>query len=101
MKLVLLIIRFFVGIIGYTVFINIRAYNRYGYYVYVSDEKVFDSSIEPNNPKIIDHGRLLQEKIIGLDKKIDGGDGKKEGKVRWAECYGIDCDEGWESRSYK
>ena len=101
-KLVLLIIGLFIiGIIGYIVYLNIRAYNKFGYYVYVSDEKVFDSTIDSKDPKILDHGRLLKDEIIGLDKKIDGGDGKKEGKVRWVECYGIDCDEGWESRSYK
>jgi len=101
-KLVFLVILFFIiGIPSYIIYINIRVYNRYGYYVHVTNENVFDSTIDPKNPKIIDHGRLLQEKIIGLDEKIDDGDGKKGGKIRWFECYGIDCDESWESRSYK
>ncbi len=101
-KLVFLVIVFFIiGIPSYIIYLNMRAYNRYGYYVHVTNENVFDSTIDPKNSKIVDHGRLLQEKIIRLDEKIDGGDGKKVGKIRWFECYGIDCDEGWESRSYK
>jgi len=97
----LVIVLFIIGILGYTIYANIRAYNKYGYYVYVSDENVFVSKIDPKNPKIIGHGRMLQKKIIRLDEEVDRGDGQKMGKIRWYECYGIDCDEGWESRSYK
>lgn len=101
-KIVFLVIVFLIiGIPIYIIYINIRAYNRYGYYVNVTDEKVFNAKINPLDPKIVFHGRVLKEHIIESDKKIDGGDGRKEGKVRWYECYGIDCDEGWESRSYK
>ena len=48
--------------------------------------------------KILDHGRMGKNKIITMDNEIDSGDGHKKGKIRWYECYGIDCDEGWESR---
>ena len=97
----LVIVLFIIGILGYTIYVNIQAYNKYGYYVYVSDENVFVSKIDPRNPKIIGHGRMLKKKIFKLDEEVDRGDGQKIGKIRWYECYGIDCDEGWESRSFK
>ena len=101
-KLTFLVIIFLIiGIPGYIIYLNIRAYNKYGYYVYVSDENVFVSKIDPKNPKILDHGRMLKKKIIRLDEEVDRGDGQKMGKIRWYECYGIDCDEGWENRSYR
>ena len=95
------IVLFLIGSIGYVIIVNIRAYNKYGYYVHVSDENMFLSKIDPKNPKIIDHGRMQKRKIISIDDEIDRGDGQKKGKIRWYECYGIDCDEGWQSRFYK
>lgn len=75
-----------------------KAYNQYGYFVHVSDEILFGSKIDPNNHhNVIDHGRSLKNDILKLDTKIDHGDGKNNGKVRWYDCYGIDCDEGWEN----
>ena len=101
-KLVLLgVIILIIGFIGYVIYANMRAYNKYGYYVRVSDEIVFDSKIDPGNPQIINHGRMRKEEIVELDEEIDGGDGPKMGKIRWYECFGIDCDEGWEGRSYR
>ena len=89
---------FLIGMIGYIVFINIRAYNKYAYYVHVSDEGIFSSKIDPKNTKILDHGRVEKGKIVNLDNEVDSGDGQEKGKVRWYECFGIDCDEGWENR---
>jgi hypothetical protein len=59
---------------------------------------VYASKINPQNPLILDYGRMLKAEIFEMDRKIDGGDGQKLGKIRWYECRGIDCDEGWESR---
>jgi hypothetical protein len=101
-KLVLLsVVILIIGFIGYIIYANMRAYNKYGYYVYVSDETVFGSKIDPGNPKIINHERMLKIEIVRLDEDIDSGDGQKMGKVRWYGCRGIDCDEGWESVYYK
>ena len=47
---------------------------------------------------IVDYGRILKDKIVIKDKDIDNGDGPFSGKLRWYNCNGIDCDEGWESR---
>ena len=70
-KLTFLIVIFLIiGIFGYIIYLNIRGYNKYGYYVYVSDENVFISKIDPKNPKIIDHGRMLKKKIIRLGESI-------------------------------
>lgn len=97
----LVIILLAIGIPIYILYLNIRAYNRYVYYVKVTDEKLFNAKINPLDPKILSHGRALKEEIIKADKDIDGGDGRKKGTIRWFECYGIDCDEGFESRFYK
>jgi hypothetical protein len=101
-KLAFLVIVFLIiGIPGYIIYLNIRAYNKYSYYVYASEENIFVSKIDPKNPKIISHGRMKKKKILSIDDKIDNGNGPKKGKVRWYDCYGIDCDEGWENISYK
>jgi hypothetical protein len=89
------------SIMGFAVYIlvlNIRAYNRYGFFVQVSDESVFASKMEKGDPRIVNHGRIKKDKIFRLDREVDSGDGPQNGKVRWYECYGIDCDEGWENR---
>ena len=100
-KLAILVVVFLIiGILGYIIYLNIRGYNKFSYYVYASEENVFASKIDPKNQKIIDHGRMIKKKIISMDNKIDNGDGPQTGKVRWYDCYGIDCDEGWENRSY-
>lgn len=85
------------GFIVYILVINMRAYNKYGFFVHASDESVFVSKIDPHDPRIVNHGRIKKEKIFELDREIDKGDGRRQGKVRWYECYGIDCDEGWET----
>ena len=42
----------------------------------------------------VEQTRLLTTDCENMDKKIDGGDGKNKGKVRWAACLqGPDCDE--------
>lgn len=96
-----IIVLFITGFVVYVLVLNMRAYNRYGFFVHVSDESVFTSQIEPCDPRIINHGRIKKEKIVGMDREIDNGDGRRKGKVRWYECYGIDCDEGWENRFSK
>lgn len=95
------IVVFIISIVGYTIYANLKVYQSYGYFVQVSAEDVFVSRLDPSNPLIVDHGRMLKEKIRLLDNKIDRGDGHKEGFVRWYGCSGIDCDEGWESHIYK
>jgi hypothetical protein len=89
------------GFFGFVIYKNIKAYSRYGYYVYGKDENLFEGKINPSDPKILEHGRVLLNEITKLDREIDDGDGSKRGKVRWIRCHGIDCDEGWESFAYK
>jgi hypothetical protein len=71
-------------------------YEKYGYFVQVSDEAVFQDSLASTDPHIVGRGRRLLAEIRPLDEDIDGGDGPTAGKLRWYVCSGIDCDEGWE-----
>lgn len=89
-----------IGVIANGVYRNMQSYSKYSYYVYSSDESVFASRIDPEDPRIIEHDRVTGSRVTSMDDEIDRGDGPKKGKVRWHVCFGIDCDEGWESRHY-
>ncbi len=78
---------------AYIVFINMQAYQKYGYCVVVEGVETFAKSPLPQDLKF--NGRILIKECIEKDKSIDNGDGPKKGKVRWYECTGPDCDEGW------
>ena len=75
----------------------INAYSKYGYYVLVENEEVFETELL-READVKDHDRALIVTIKNRDKSIDGGDGQNKGKYRWYVCKGIDCDEGWELR---
>lgn len=79
---------------------TMSGYQHYGYMVVVSDPVVFEKEIDPNDHRILEHGRYKLGEIMHKDHEIDGGDGKSKGLVRWYQCDGIDCDEGWERTAY-
>jgi hypothetical protein len=43
------------------------------------------------------YGRIPSQDCKQQDLLIDGGDGRHKGKVTWSMCWGIDCDENWET----
>ena len=71
-----------------------RGYKKYVVYVQVNTEAIFNNTLNPVDPQILDYGRKYKKEILDIDK----GDGPNAGKLRWYFCGGIDCDEGWESR---
>lgn len=71
-------------------------YDRYGYFVRVSDETVFNTVLSGEDSRLVEHGRILMPDIIAKDDTIDQGDGPDSGHLRWYQCSGIDCDEGWQ-----
>ena len=75
-----------------------RPYNRFVIFVHVKDENIFEDTLTPSDPRLLDFGRRTKEEIIATDTKKDNGDGPDSGKLRWYVCGGIDCDEGWETR---
>ena len=68
-----------------------KGYDAYGVVVQVNDEVVFNAPLKPSDTRIIAHGRKLMDEIIAMDKEFDQGDGPVKGKLRWYDCYGIDC----------
>lgn len=68
--------------------------SKYSNCVIVNDENIFVGEWlkYKTNPEL--HKTILTTECISYDNKIDGGDGFKTGKVRWAECLsGPDCNE--------
>ena len=87
--------------IGSCLYLNIKAYQKYGYYVLATDPSIFTQPLSSSSAGIEDRNRALIEDIVSMDNRIDGGDGPARGRLRWYTCVGIDCDEGWEQRSYQ
>ncbi len=75
-----------------------RSYRAYVIYVQVNSEDIFNNTLNPVDPQILDYGRKYKSEIFDIDNDIDNGDGPNAGKLRWYVCGGVDCDEGWESR---
>ena len=75
-----------------------RGYQKFVIYVQVNSEAIFNNTLNPADPRLLDYGRQLKKEIFDIDNDIDKGDGPNAGKLRWYVCGGIDCDEGWESR---
>ncbi len=75
-----------------------RSYRAYVIYVQVNNEDIFNNTLNPVDPQILDYGRKYKNEIFDIDNGIDNGDGPNAGKLRWYVCGGVDCDEGWESR---
>ena len=73
-----------------------KGYDQYAVFVQVSDEAVFNTTLDPSDSRIIDRGRRLKNEILIMDRDIDHGDGPDRGRLRWYVCSGIDCEEGWE-----
>ena len=73
-----------------------KGYDSYAYFVHVTDEAVYANILSENNTRITDHGRKLKADIILMDRDIDKGNGPNKGVIRWYDCKGIDCDEGWQ-----
>ena len=71
-------------------------YQKYAFFIHVKDESIFDAKIDPSDGRIIDKGRRLKDDILKMDRNVDTGNGANQGIVRWYDCSGIDCDEGWE-----
>jgi len=89
-------------LVGYCIKQNQKGYSRNVYYVQVSDPAVFDvKPINSSDSNIIAHGGISYERVNVLDFEVDKGDGDKNGNIRWYRCSGIDCDEGWQNRTYK
>jgi len=77
-----------------------KGYDNYAYFVQVNDEAVFTKILFEGDTRIIEHGRKLKIDVIAMDKDIDQGNGPNLGTIRWYNCMGIDCDEGWQ-RSFR
>jgi hypothetical protein len=73
-----------------------KGYDNYAYFVQVNDEAVFKDNLSEHDTRILDHGRKLKTDIIAMDKDMDEGNGPEQGKIRWYNCSGMDCDEGWQ-----
>ena len=86
----------FLGIPFYCYHSLTKGYDKFAIFVQVNEASIFKAQLNPLDSRIIDHGRLLKDEIIKMDKEIDNGDGANTGKLRWYLCRGIDCDEGWE-----
>lgn len=65
--------------------------------VCVVSEDVSDYKKELTSSTVGYYGRIPVQDCKEEDLLIDGGDGPDKGKVRWYICWGIDCDETWES----
>jgi len=77
-----------------------KGYDNYAYFVQANDEAVFAKILSEGDTRIIEHGRKLKIDVIAMDKDIDQGNGPNQGTIRWYNCMGIDCDEGWQ-RSFR
>ncbi len=77
-----------------------KGYDNYAYFVQVNDEAVFAKILSEGDARIVEHGRKLKIDVIAMDKDIDQGNGPNQGTIRWYNCMGIDCDEGWQ-RSFR
>ena len=62
----------------------------------VTDERAYSLPINTDSSLIVSKGRILKGEIVQLDREIDSADGNRKGRVRWYECRGLSCDEGWE-----
>ena len=71
-------------------------YDNYAYFVRVSDEAVYQATLSEDDTRIIEHGRRLKTDIVAMDKDMDLGNGPEKGTIRWYNCMGIDCDDGWQ-----
>lgn len=77
-----------------------KGYDNYVYFVQVNDEVVFKTILSERDTRILEHGRRLKNDVIAMDKNVDQGNGPDQGTIRWYNCMGIDCDEGWQ-RSFR
>ncbi len=71
-------------------------YDDYVYFVEVKNEELFSRVLQDEDVNIIAHGRRLKDKVTSLDIDKDNGNGAEQGNLRWYNCSGIDCDEGWQ-----
>ena len=65
--------------------------------VCVVSEDVSDYKKKLSSSTVGYYGRIPVQDCKEDDFLIDGGDGPDKGRVRWYICWGIDCDEAWES----
>lgn len=70
-------------------------YSKNAVCVAVDDVSIYEKKL--SSSKVEFDGRIPIQDCEEEDQMIDGGDGPHEGKVRWYICWGIDCDEAWES----
>ncbi len=77
-----------------------KGYDNYAYFVHCKNVSLFETPLSDSDPNIVDHGRKLIQDVMLIDLKIDKEDGSKEGLIRWYNCSGIDCDEGWQKSFY-
>ncbi len=77
----------------YMVYDNMQAYRTYGYCVVVEKVESFSKLSLPQDVEF--NGRIPITECNKRDNAIDNGDGPKKGNVRWYNCTGPDCDEGW------
>ncbi len=75
-----------------------QGYEKYAYFIHSKNKSLFEKPIPESDPDIVSHGRKLIQDVMLIDQKIDKEDGSKDGLVRWYNCSGIDCDEGWQRR---
>ncbi len=73
-----------------------QGYDQYAYFVQAKDETVFEKPISASDSRLLDHGRKLKTDIIRIDQEVDKSNGPNKGTLRWYDCSGIDCDEGWQ-----
>jgi hypothetical protein len=71
-------------------------YDDYAYFVRVNDEAVFIEVLSEGDSRIEEHGRRLKTDVLAMDRDQDQGTGAGKGVLRWYDCMGIDCDEGWQ-----
>ncbi|MFH0725747.1 MAG: hypothetical protein V2B19_05260 [Pseudomonadota bacterium] len=73
-----------------------KGYDQYAYFVHVKNETVFKATLSDADSQILDHARRSKKEVMSMDQQIDKSDGPEKGMLRWYDCSGIDCDEGWQ-----
>lgn len=97
---ILIAIGFFSAIFLFAFRSCTQGYDQYSIYVQVNDESVFKDQLSPSDNRIVARGRKLTSEIKMMDEVIDNKSGPDSGELRWYQCGGIDCDEGWEGMFY-
>lgn len=81
------------GLLVFAIYEYYEGYNQFVHCVVVEEENDYiDKSLIKSKKSVFD-GRSRESECVEKDSIIDKRDGSRNGKVRWINCIGIDCDE--------